>query len=146
MIATRSPIVQLGVRAASPLALVVATFLFFAGHNRPGGGFASGLVLGAVLALRTVAGMPRPHNAVALVASGGLIAGAVSGAPLLWDAEALDQIVVERTVPVLGTIKTGTALVFDAGVALIVVGLVVSVLNGLGADQLGRAASKGRPT
>ena len=46
MISSRSPIVELGVRAASPLALVVAAFLFFAGHNRPGGGFAAGLVLG----------------------------------------------------------------------------------------------------
>ena len=40
MIGTRSPIVRLAIQATSPLALVVATYLFFAGHNRPGGGFA----------------------------------------------------------------------------------------------------------
>ena len=44
MIASRSPIVRLGIRAASPLAIVIAVYLLFAGHNRPGGGFAAGLV------------------------------------------------------------------------------------------------------
>lgn len=146
MIATRSPIVQLGIRAASPLALVVALFLFFAGHNRPGGGFAAGLVLGAVLALRTVAGMTRPQNAFALLGAGGVIAGTVALAPLLWGAPLLDQVVVERTLPLLGAIKSGTALLFDAGVALIVVGLVVAVLNGLGADELGAGSREGRTT
>lgn len=137
MIAGRSPIVQTGVRAASPLALVVATFLFFAGHNRPGGGFAAGLVLGAVVALRTVAGMSRPRDAVSLLAAGGLVAAVVGIAPMLWGNVVLDQVVVDVELPLLGVVKTGTALLFDAGVTLIVVGLVVAVLNGLGADQLG---------
>ena len=56
MIRGRSPVVRSAIRAASPLALLVAAFLFFAGHNQPGGGFAAGLVIGAVVALRTVAG------------------------------------------------------------------------------------------
>ena len=57
-------------------------------------------------------------------------------APLLWGDPFLDQAVVEVTLPVLGKIKTGTAAAFDAGVVLIVVGLVVAVLDGLGADEL----------
>lgn len=137
MISSRSPIVQRAIRAAGPLAVVVALFLFFAGHNRPGGGFASGLVFGAVIALRTITGMSRPRNATKLLAWGGLIAGLVAAAPLLWGDPLLDQVVVEFDVPVLGKIKSGTALLFDAGVTLIVVGLVVAVLNGLGADELG---------
>ena len=60
MIPARSPVVQAGIRTASPLALTVAAYLFFAGHNQPGGGFAAGLVIGAVVALRAVAGLPRP--------------------------------------------------------------------------------------
>lgn len=136
MIATRSPLARLGIRAASPLALVVAVFLFFAGHNRPGGGFAAGLVLGAVVALRTVAGLQRPTHAVALLATGGIIAGAVALAPVVAGDLLLDQVVVETTLPLLGTIKSGSSLVFDAGVTLIVVGLVVAVLEGLGATGL----------
>jgi multicomponent Na+:H+ antiporter subunit A len=143
MIASRSPIVQIGIRAASPLATVVAVFLLFAGHNQPGGGFAAGLVLGAVVALRTVAGMSRPHDAIGLLAAGGLVAASVGLVPLVWGNAVLDQVVVEVDVPLLGTVKTGTALLFDGGVALIVVGLVVAVLNGLGADELGSSADSG---
>lgn len=129
-------IVRAGVRIAGPLATVVAVYLFFAGHNQPGGGFAAGLVLGAVVALRALAGLSRPRDPVLLLALGGLIAGTVGLAPLLWGDVALDQIVVEVDAPVLGSIKSGTALVFDAGVTLIVVGLVVAVLDGLDADRL----------
>jgi multisubunit Na+/H+ antiporter MnhB subunit len=136
MIASRSPIVRLGIHAASPLAAMVAVFLFFAGHNRPGGGFAAGLVLGAVVALRAVAGLQRPSCAVGLLATGGIIAGAVALAPVVAGDVLLDQVVVEATLPLLGTVKTGTALLFDAGVTLIVVGLVVAVLEGLGATEL----------
>lgn len=134
----RSRAIELGVRAASPLALVVATYLFFAGHNRPGGGFAAGLVVGAVMGLRMVAGMPYPRDPGRFLASGAVVVCATALAPLLWGDTVLDQVVVEWTAPVLGKVKTGTAAVFDAGVALIVVGLVVAVLAGLGADTLGR--------
>ena len=57
MIARTSPIVRLSVRAITPIALLIAAFVLFAGHNQPGGGFAAGLLLGAVIVLRTVAGL-----------------------------------------------------------------------------------------
>lgn len=136
MIAARSPLARLGIQAAIPLAIVVAIFLFFAGHNRPGGGFAAGLVLGAVVALRTVAGLQRPTCAIGLLSAGGVMVGLVALAPLVSGDVLLDQVVVDGTVPLLGKIKSGSALVFDAGVTLIVVGLVVAVLEGLGATEL----------
>ena len=136
MIAARSPVVQTGIRAASPLAVVVATYLFFAGHNQPGGGFAAGLVLGAVVALRMVTGMAMPAKAGMLLAGGGILAASVAVAPLLLGQALLDQVVVESTVPVLGKVKSGTALLFDTGVTAIVVGLVVAVMNGLGVEQM----------
>ncbi len=137
MITTRSPVARLGVQVATPLALVAAAYLFFAGHNRPGGGFAAGLVVGAVVALRNITGLQRPADPLVLLTAGGLLAGAVAIAPLLGGGVLLDQIVVETTLPVLGKVKSGTALVFDAGVFLIVVGLVVAVLDGLGTRELG---------
>ena len=140
MIAGRSPIVRQGVLAAGPLAVLVAVYLLFAGHNHPGGAFAAGLVLGAVVALRAAANLPRPRRAVPLIAAGGLIAGLVALAPVVGGDVVLDQIVVERTVAVLGKVKSGSALLFDVGVTLIVTGLVVAVIGGLGGDDLNRPA------
>jgi hypothetical protein len=39
-------------------------------------------------------------------------------------------------VPVLGTVKTGSALAFDLGVVAIVVGLIIAVLDGFDATSL----------
>ena len=136
MTGERSPVVELGVRAASPLAILVGIYLLFAGHNNPGGGFAAGLVFGAVVALRTVIGMQRTDLAVPLIAGGVVVAALVSIAGSAWGDVFLDQQVWEVTAPVLGKIKSGTAFLFDLGVTAIVVGLVMAVLDGLGADDL----------
>ncbi|MEQ8437948.1 MAG: MnhB domain-containing protein [Ilumatobacter fluminis] len=136
MIAERSIVVRTGIELASPLAVVVAAYLFFAGHNQPGGGFGAGLVLGAVAALRIVVGLSAPRRPVVLMGIGGVLAGVVAVAPLLFGDALLDQVVVDADLPVLGTVKSGTALIFDLGVTLIVVGLVVAVLLALGGDEL----------
>ncbi len=137
MIAERSLVIRTGIQLASPLAVVVAAYLFFAGHNQPGGGFAAGLVLGAVVALRTVTGLSRPRRPIRLLAAGGFVVGAIAVAPLVFGEVLLDQVVVDADIPLLGTVKSGSALIFDLGVTLIVVGLVSAVLTELGAEELG---------
>ena len=102
-------------------------FAFFAGHNRPGGGFAAGLLLGAVVVLRTVAGLPQPLRPVPLLSIGAAIAATTALAPIVWGDVLLDQVVLDVTVPVLGTIKSGTSAVFDLGVTAIVVGMIVAL-------------------
>ena len=136
MIARTSPIVALAVRAVTPIALLIAAYALFVGHNQPGGGFAAGLLLGAVVVLRTVAGLQQPKYAAALLAVGGVIVGVDAIAPLLWGEPLLDQVVVSWDVPVLGTVKTGSALVFDLGVVAVVVGLIVALLDGFDAVGL----------
>ncbi len=131
MIGPQSFVLKTTIRAATPLAIIVGIYLLFAGHNNPGGGFAAGLVFGAVLTLRTVAGMQRPGNAQVVVAVGLLIVIAASAAPMVWGDAFLDQAVVSAKVSVLGKIKSGTALPFDIGVTFIVVGVVMSLLGSL---------------
>lgn len=135
MTASRSSIVHVGIRAASPLAITVGVYLFFAGHNQPGGGFAAGLVLGAVITLRTVTGLQRPTNATGLLSSGIVIVTATAAAPLIWGGTFFDQRVVSVELPVLGTVKSGSALIFDAGVTIIVIGLVIALLDGLSTSE-----------
>jgi multisubunit Na+/H+ antiporter MnhB subunit len=142
VIASTSPIVSLAVRAVTPIALVVAAYVLFAGHNQPGGGFAAGLMLGAIIVLRTVAGLQEPRHATVCLSVGGVIDGVVASAPMFWGEPLLDQVVVTWDVPVLGTVKTGSALLFDLGVVAIVVGLVIALLDGLGAASL---VDRGRP-
>ena len=136
MIAGRSLVVRDGIRLASPLAAVVGTMLFFAGHNQPGGGFAAGLVFGSICALRSVVGLSVPSHPIRLMAIGGTIIGLVAVAPMFVGDVGLDMYVWEATLPILGKVKAGTALIFDFGVTLIVIGLIVAVLDGLGADEL----------
>ena len=135
MINGHAPIIRLGIRAASPFATVLGCYLLFAGHNNPGGGFAAGLVFGAVLALRTIAGFLRPTYGITLVAAGVFIVAGVALLPLLWGDLLFDQQVLSFELPLLGKIKTGSALLFDVGVAAIVVGTVMAVLDGLGAAE-----------
>ena len=143
MIRSHSPVIHIGVRVATPPALVIGLYLLFAGHNRPGGGFAAGLVIGAVLTLRTVAGIQRSGYGWALIAVGTTIVVATAGAPLLWGDVLLDQKIVTFELPIFGDVKTGSALVFDIGVMAIVVGLVAALLDGLvdhDADEIGSTA------
>ena len=130
-----APITRLGIRAASPFATVLGCYLLFAGHNNPGGGFAAGLVFGAVLALRAIAGFLRPTYGITLVAAGVFMVAGVALAPLLWGDPLFDQQVLSVDAPLLGKVKTGSAVLFDIGVATIVVGTVMAVLDGLGAAE-----------
>ncbi len=130
-----APIIRLGTHAASPFALVVGCYLLFAGHNNPGGGFTAGLVFGAVVALRTIAGLHRPSYGISLVAAGAFVVAGVAVMPLGWGGVLFDQQVVSLEVPLLGQIKAGSALLFDVGVAAIVLGTVIAVLDGLGVAE-----------
>ena len=95
-------------------------------------------MVGAVVALRTVAGLGRPRDATRWFAAGAVLIGAIALAPLLGGVPVLDQVIVSRELPLLGKVKAGSALVFDAGVTAIVVGLFIAVFDGLDADALGR--------
>lgn len=143
MIDKRSPVTRISVRLVTPPALLIGLYLLFAGHNNPGGGFAAGLVFGAVVILRNVAEIQGPRYARELVAFGLLGAVVLAAVPALSGGVLFDQVVGEVDLPVLGTVKGGSALPFDIAVAAIVVGLVVALLDGLAAT--GGLGSDDRP-
>jgi multisubunit Na+/H+ antiporter MnhB subunit len=136
VIARTSPIVRLSVQAATPIALLIAVYVLFVGHNAPGGGFAAGLMLGAVIVLRTVAGIQQPRFAYVMLSVGGMIVAGEALAPVLWGQPLLDQVTASWDVPVLGKVKVGSALVFDIGVLLVVTGLITALLDGFDATSL----------
>ncbi|OBK70715.1 Na+/H+ antiporter subunit A [Mycobacterium sp. 1274761.0] len=135
----RSLVLEVATRMIFPLIMTLSAYFFIGGHNTPGGGFAGGLMAGLALVLRYLAGgryelgETLPLDAGKILGVGlGLSAG-TAVASLLVGAPVLSSAVLQFDLPVLGHVKLVTALFFDLGVYLIVVGLVLDVLRSLGA-------------
>ncbi|GLU48055.1 MnhB domain-containing protein [Nocardiopsis ansamitocini] len=135
----RSVLLEVVARLLIPAILVLSVFLLVSGHDRPGGGFAGGLVASMAYVLRyiaggrqeLIAGLPLRPNA--LLSLGMLIGCTAAGLPLLFGSPVLDTAKWELVLPVFGDVKVLSALFFEVGVYLIVVGLVLSVVAALGA-------------
>lgn len=136
----RSLIVDTSVHFIFHSVLVLSVYLLFAGHNQPGGGFAGGLVAGAAVGLRYVAGgidavrRASPVRAWTILGSGLLLAAATATVPILVGDPVLDSGIGEWHVPLLGDVHATTASLFDMGVYLVVVGLMLMVFEAFGDD------------
>ncbi|OEY65295.1 monovalent cation/H+ antiporter subunit A [Marinobacter sp. X15-166B] len=125
-------------RPMLPLALMISAYVFLRGHNMPGGGFVAGLITSVALILQYVASgivwtqerIPfRYHNVIALGLLFATVAGAGSyayGYPFLTSAFGY------ITWPVVGKFEVASALVFDLGVYLAVVGATLLALVSIG--------------
>ncbi|MFI7003798.1 Na+/H+ antiporter subunit A [Nocardia sp. NPDC050175] len=137
--ADRSMVMQITTRLVFPTIMVLSVYFFFSGHNAPGGGFAGGLTAGLALTLRYLAGgryelgEALPVDAGHLLGAGLALAAGTAVGSLFFGVPPLSSAIFEVTLPLLGHVKLVTALFFDLGVYLIVVGLVLDVLRSLGA-------------
>jgi multisubunit Na+/H+ antiporter MnhB subunit len=138
----RSQILDTGLVLLFPTTLLLSLFLLFAGHNAPGGGFIGGLVAGAGFVLKYVAGgTPELRSGVSvappvLLGTGLTIAVATGAVPWIVGGGYLESDEMSAQLPLLGEIHTTSSLVFDIGVYLVVVGLVLTVLRTIGAEPL----------
>jgi multicomponent Na+:H+ antiporter subunit A len=120
--------------------MVLSAYFFFAGHNTPGGGFAGGLTAGLALTLRYLAGgrfelrEATPISAGTLLGIGLATAAASGVVPLLLGGQVFQTAILQLWLPVFGDIKFVTSTIFDIGVDIVVVGLVLDVLRSLGAE------------
>ncbi|MCT9819434.1 Na+/H+ antiporter subunit A [Microbacterium sp. W1N] len=136
----RSILLEVIVRILFHTIIVVSIYVLFAGHNLPGGGFAGGLVAGMALVMRYVAGGPyelgaaAPTDAGRLLGAGMTLAVACAIVPMFFGAPPLTSWFVEAELPVLGHVEFVTSTIFDIGVYLVVIGLVLDVLRSLGAE------------
>ncbi len=123
-------------------ALVFALFLLFSGHNAPGGGFIAGLVAGTCLVLQFVASgsdsvtARLPMRAEQFLGAGLLFAVLVGAAGWLWGSGFLESGYYQVDLPLLGLVKASSALVFDIGVFLVVVGLTAALISAVGDDEV----------
>jgi len=136
----RSIIFEVVTRLIFHSVIVFSLFLLFSGHNRPGGGFAAGLVAGLALVVRYLAGgryeldEAAPVDAGALMGTGLIIAVGSALAPLAFGGVVLQSASVHFTLPLVGDLHLVTSLFFDLGVFLLVVGLVLDLLRSLGSE------------
>ncbi|WP_447946317.1 Na+/H+ antiporter subunit A [Microbacterium lacticum] len=136
----RSIMLEVIVRVLFHTIIVVSIYLLFAGHNLPGGGFAGGLVAGMALVMRYIAGgryelgAAAPTDAGRLLGAGMTLAIACAVVPLLFGAAPLTSYFWEADIPVIGHVEFVTSTLFDIGVYLVVIGLVLDVLRSLGGE------------
>ncbi|MDO5739126.1 MAG: Na+/H+ antiporter subunit A [Ornithinimicrobium sp.] len=134
----RSTILEIVTHLVFHTMMIWSAYLLFAGHNAPGGGFAAGIVAGLALCLRYLAGYGAelraalPVMPAALLGTGLFIAGGSAVLPMFFGSPALRSWTVEVHVPLLGDVHLVTSLLFDIGVYLVVVGLMLDILRSLG--------------
>ena len=137
----RSVVLETAVRLVFHTVLVFGLYLLFAGHNQPGGGFVGGLVAGCAFVLLDVAGgraalaAAVPVEPTVPLGVGLLLSAGTGAAAWLFGGQFLESGKVELDLPVLGLVKATSALPFDVGVFLVVVGVVLVALQTLGAQE-----------
>ena len=125
-------------RMLLPLALLISVFIFLRGHNSPGGGFIAGLVTAAALILQYIshgvswAQARQPVGYHSLTGVGLLIAGCTGLGSWLFGAPFLTSSFGHFDIPLIGEVELATALFFDLGVYLTVIGSTLLILSNLG--------------
>jgi len=137
---TRIVFVDVSVRLVIHAVILTSLWLLFSGHNQPGGGFVGGLLAGSAITIRYVAGgmhEVRSYNKFkpwSVLGLGLLLAGVTTVAPLLWGKPVLYVSQFSQHLPIVGTMHLSTALAFDVGVYLTVIGMVLMVFEAFGED------------
>ena len=131
-----------------PLALMVSAYIFLRGHNLPGGGFIAGLITAVALILQYVASGEKwtterwGVNYHHLAGWGVIIAGLTGLGSLFWGYPFLTSSFGYFNIPLIGKTELATAMLFDLGVYLTVVGATLLILANLGKLSTGRATQE----
>ncbi|WP_370619931.1 Na+/H+ antiporter subunit A [Mumia sp. Pv 4-285] len=134
----RSIVFEIVTRLVFHTIILFSVWLVFAGHNRPGGGFAGGLMAGLALMVRYLAGgryeldEAAPVDAGRVLGLGLATATSAALAPLAFGGQVLQSATVDLHLWAIGDIHLVTSLFFDIGVYLVVFGLMLDVLRSLG--------------
>ena len=129
----RSTILQTATRVLMPLLLLFALFLLLRGHNAPGGGFVGGLVVSAAFILHATAfGIEETRRVLLVNASTLLGIGLAVALASALPAIATGRPFMTGRWATLGwgsaSVPLGTPLVFDVGVFLAVIGVVLTIV------------------
>ncbi len=116
-------------------------YLFLSGHNSPGGGFIGGLVLASAFVLLYLSNgienvqksLPLDYKLVA--ALGVLLATGTGFGSIIFGVPFMSQTFAYFDLPILGKTELTTVTIFEAGVALAVIGVVVTIILSISEDE-----------
>lgn len=128
-----STILQTATRVMMPILLLFAVFLLLRGHNQPGGGFVGGLVVASSFVLYSIAfGVDAGRRALLVrprtLLGVGLLVALTSGLPALIAGQPFMTALWTEVRLGPASVALGTPLVFDAGVFLAVIGVVLTIV------------------
>lgn len=118
-------------RALAIITLVFSMHLFLGGHNNPGGGFIGGLMTASgILLLYLAFDFESVQKAIKInyahiIASGLIIAILTGFIGIVFGHAYLEHFFTYVTIPFFGELELTTALPFDLGVYLVVVGITM---------------------
>lgn len=117
--------------------IAIGLHFFLRGHNAPGGGFIAGLIVAVAALLTRMGGRQRMLTIppLRLVPLGLLLASLTGIIPMLLGAGFLESSYGYLTWPLIGEFEWATAVLFDAGVFLVVVGSTLTIIDLLAQDR-----------
>lgn len=138
---TNDTILQTITKAIVFIILAFSVFIFFAGHNNPGGGFIGGLMTAAAIVLLMLAfdldtvKKVIPIDYKKMIAVGLIFAVGTGVGALFFDAPFLTHAHGYQELWFLGKTHLATALLFDIGVYLVVIGVTLTIMQTIGEDE-----------
>lgn len=137
---TNDVILQMVSKIVIFIILTLAIYLFITGHNYPGGGFIAGLVLSSAFILLYLAydietiNRGLPLNFMVVAAIGVLLAVTTGFGSVMFGDNFLTQTFTVKNFLFIGDTEIATVTLFEAGVALTVVGVVVTIILSISED------------
>ena len=135
-----------------PVMILLAAYLFFRGHDLPGGGFAAGVTVSIAFLLQYIAHDVRWVEArltvlpIRWMGVGLLISGIVGIGAFLFGFPFLTMHAQYVDIPLIGKVPAATALIFDVGVFSLVLGATVLMLIAIAHQSLRTARLRERET
>lgn len=134
-------ILQTVTRVAVFIIFTFSIYLFMSGHHQPGGGFIGGLSTAAAIVLLYLSfGIEKVRENIRvdfkkLAAMGVFIAVGTGLASIIYGQPFLTQTFGHVNLPIFGDTELASAMVFDTGVALAVIGTAVNIILSISEDR-----------
>ncbi|WP_142828961.1 Na(+)/H(+) antiporter subunit B [Planococcus soli] len=138
---TNDVMLQTATKVVTFIILMFAVHIFFAGHYTPGGGFVGGLLTASAIVLLMLSfdietvNKILPFNYVTMTAIGLLLAIATAAASIIFDVPFFTHAYDYFDLPLFGETSLHSAMLFDAGVYLVVVGVTMTIIQTIGEDE-----------